>query len=282
MIDLGLQGKRAIVAGAGYRPERAGHGRGTARQLAAAGATVACIDISKERAEGIVGEIEELGGKAFAVVADMTISDESRRAVSEAVEVMGGVDIGIDVIGAPTWGQVDTFSDEAWNWGILNNLTQVFYFWRALAGHMIRQGSGGSLAAISSVDGLRSAAYHVAYGASKAGLISMAKTFAEELGLHGIRVNVVAPGNVGRGNWDEAAVPFGTDQANPLAPPRPMDIANGMLFLASDLALHLTGQVLTIDGGATTKSPWGFQPDLVDQLNDLYPGPGDWDDSLRR
>jgi 3-oxoacyl-[acyl-carrier protein] reductase len=282
VIDLGLGGKRAIVAGAGYRPERAGHGRGTALQLAAGGATVACIDISKDRAHQIVAEIEANGGKALPLIADMTSSAESNRVVAEAVGELGGVDIAIDIIGAPTWGRVATFTDEAWNWSILNNLTQVFFFWRAVAGHMITQGTGGALAALTSVDGLQSAAYHVAYGAAKAGLISMTKTFAEELGPHGVRANVVAPGNVGRGNWDEEAVPFGTDQANPLAPPRPMDIANGLVYLCSDLAVHLTGQVLTIDGGATTKSPWGFEPGWVDHLNELYPGPGDWDNSLRR
>ncbi len=84
MIDLGLDGKGAIVSGAGYIPERAGHGRFSALNLADAGATVACIDIDESRAHGIVEEIQAKGGKAFPIIADMTVPDQVQRAVEEA------------------------------------------------------------------------------------------------------------------------------------------------------------------------------------------------------
>jgi 3-oxoacyl-[acyl-carrier protein] reductase len=126
---------------------------------------------------------------------------------------------------------------------------------------MIPQGTGGSLAAIASVDGIGASTGHVSYGAAKAGLISITKTFAEELGRHGIRVNAVAPGNVGADVWDAPDVPWGSVPINPLHPPRPQDIGNALLFLSSALAARITGQTIVVDGGATSRSPWGH---LVD------------------
>jgi NAD(P)-dependent dehydrogenase (short-subunit alcohol dehydrogenase family) len=272
MIDLGLDGKRAIVAGAGYRPERAGHGRATALRLAAAGATVACIDIDDTRAKAIVSEIESAGGSAFPIIADMTDSAASAAAVDEAVAGLGGVDVCVDIIGQATWGKVEEFTNEDWDWGITQNVTHVFYLYRAVAPHMIRQGTGGSLAAIASVDGIGSSSLHVSYGVAKAGIISLTKTFAEELGPHGIRVNAVAPGNVGGGNWDEPDVPFGSNPTNPLHPPRAIDIANGLLFLSSSLAARVTGQTLVVDGGATIRSPWGFSAAQLSTFRDGLPG----------
>src|ERR1700722_13498783 len=116
MIDLGLDGKRAIVSGAGFRPERAGHGRATALQLAAAGATVACIDMDEGRAKTIVSEIEAAGGNAFPVIADMTNSNAASAAVDEAVAGLGGIDVCVDIIGQATWGKVEEFTNENWDW----------------------------------------------------------------------------------------------------------------------------------------------------------------------
>jgi 3-oxoacyl-[acyl-carrier protein] reductase len=105
MIDLGLEGKRAVVSGAGFIAERAGHGRQSSLKLAEAGATIACIDIDEGRARGIVAEIESLGGRAFPVVADMTDRDQVQRAVDEAGALLGGIDVCVDIIGkvAMTW-----------------------------------------------------------------------------------------------------------------------------------------------------------------------------------
>ncbi len=76
----------------------------------------------------------------------------------------------------------------------------------------------------------------------------------------------MAPGNVGGAVWDKPDVPFGEDVANSLAPPRPMDIANGVLFLSSSLSARVTGQTLVVDGGATTRSPWGFTEESLDRF----------------
>ena len=85
---------------------------------------------------------------------------------------------------------------------------------------MTEQGTGGSMVALASVDGVNAAAMHAPYGAAKAGVISLAKTFAQELGRHGIRVNAVAPGNVGSGNEDWPEGQWAVNAVNPLAPPR--------------------------------------------------------------
>jgi 3-oxoacyl-[acyl-carrier protein] reductase len=263
VIDLGLTGKRAVVSGAGYIPTRAGHGRLSALKLAEAGATVACIDIDEGRAHGIVGEIEAAGGKAFPVLADMTDLIQARRALDEAISGLGGIDVCVDIIGKGTWDKVEDFSAEEWDWTLTNNLTQVFYLFQTAARHMIEQGTGGSIVALASVDGIAAAAYHAAYGAAKAGVISLVKTFGYELGRYGIRVNAVAPGAVGSGNEDQPEGQYGVDDVNPLAAPRARDIANAVLFLSSDLAARITGQTLVVDGGATTRQLWGMTPDLI-------------------
>jgi NAD(P)-dependent dehydrogenase (short-subunit alcohol dehydrogenase family) len=266
MIDLGLNGKRAVVSGAGYRPQRAGHGRMTSLRLAAAGATVACIDIDEGRGKGIVAEIEQAGGQAFPVIADMTDRVQVQRALDEAVAGLGGIDVCVDIIGGARWDKVEDFTDEDWQWTIQNNLTQVFLLFQEVGRRMIEQATGGSIVAIASVDGIAASAYHVAYGAAKAGVISLARTFADELGRHGIRVNAVAPGNVGTGNEDQPEGQWAVDHTNPLAAPRSRDIANAALFLSSELAARITGQTLIVDGGTTIRSLWGMTPEVIDNF----------------
>jgi NAD(P)-dependent dehydrogenase (short-subunit alcohol dehydrogenase family) len=256
VIDLGLDGKRAVVSGAGYLPERAGHGRHTALILAAAGAAVACIDIDEGRAGSIASEIEDAGGVAYPIVADMTQRDQVARAISAAVDLLGGIDVCVDIIGGATWNAVGDVTPDEWNWTIENNLTQVFTLFQLVGQQMVRQGTGGSMVALASVDGTVAAAYHAPYGAAKAGVISLAKSFAYELGRHGIRVNAVAPGNVGTGNDDQPEGVWAVDDINPLIAPRAKDIANAALFLSSDLAARITGQTIIVDGGATIRQAW--------------------------
>jgi NAD(P)-dependent dehydrogenase (short-subunit alcohol dehydrogenase family) len=263
MIDLGLSGKGALVSGAGYIPERAGHGRSSALKLAEAGATVACVDIDEGRANGIAAEIEANGGKAFPIVADMTDAAQVTRAVDEAAVGLGSIDVCVDIIGGARWDHAENFTAEDWNWTILNNVTQVFYLFQSVGRQMIKQGTGGSIVAISSVDGIAAAAFHAPYGAAKAGVMSLARTFAHELGKYGIRVNTVAPGNVGQGNEDWPEGQYAVDSINPLAPPRTRDIGNAVLFLCSALAERITGQTLVVDGGATTHELWGLTEEIL-------------------
>jgi NAD(P)-dependent dehydrogenase (short-subunit alcohol dehydrogenase family) len=266
MIDFGLDGKRVLVAGAGYLGHRAGMGRACSRRLAAAGALVACLDIDEGRATKAADEINGDGGTAIAVTADVTDPRAVRRAVDEVVAAWGGIDACVDIVGGAKWGPIGETPDEDWYWIRDNNLSHVFYLYRAVSEQMIAQRTGGSLVAFASVDGTVSSAYHAAYGAAKAGVISLTKSFSEELGRFGIRVNAVAPGNVGTGNEDQPEDEFGTDGINPLAAPRSRDIANAVLFLSSPLAARITGQTLVVDGGSSVKSPWDMTPERAQQL----------------
>src|SRR6516162_6321381 len=263
MIDFGLGGKGAMVSGAGYIPERAGHGRSCALKLAEAGATVACIDIDRGRAEAIAKEVRARGGTALPVIADMTVPAEVDRAVEEAVAGLGPVDVCVDIIGGARWEKAESFSDQDWQWTILNNLTQVFYLFQVAGRRMITQGTGGSMVVLASVDGIVAAAMHAPYGAAKAGVISLAKSFAQELGRYGIRANAVAPGNVGSGNEDWPEGRWAVDSVNPLAPPRAGDVGNAVLFLCSALAERITGQTLVVDGGATIRELWGMTEEAL-------------------
>lgn len=279
MIDFGLSGKRAVVSGAGYIPGRAGHGWFTSLVLADAGASVACIDIDEQRAEQVAGEIIHRGGHAVPIVADMTDPEQVGRAIDDVEAALGGVDVCVDIIGGATWSKVEDFTPQLWDATIHYNLTQVFYLFQAAARYMIAQRSGGSLVAIASVDGIASATYHAAYGAAKAGVISLVKTFADELGRYGIRANAVAPGNVGTGNEDQPPGEYAVNGINPLAAPRAHDVANAALFLSSELSARITGQTLVVDGGATIRQLWGLGESMIpsgpqDALPDfMRPGP---------
>lgn len=249
MIDLGLEGARAVVIGAGYIPERAGNGRAVALNLGRAGATVACIDIDAGRAEDTAQAVIDAGGKAFALTGDVLDSINIATAIDEAAARHGGgLDVCVNVIGTAWWKASVDVTDNEWDRAIQMNLTQVFYTLRAAAPHL-SHGKGSSFTALSSSNGSQSARMHASYGAAKAGVISLMQTFAEELGPQGVRVNSVSPGNVGMGNLEDAPAAFGSDPMNPLAPPRATDIADAVLFLSSKLASRITGQNLLVDGG---------------------------------
>lgn len=263
MIDLGLEGKRALVAGAGHRPPRPGIGRAAARALAGAGARVACLDIDATRAQAVADELAAEGAETIAIVADVRKAEGASGAVAEVVEAFDGLDVCVDIIGEARWGTVLEFSEVDWAWSFDMNLRQVFLVFQAAARQMAAQGTGGSLAAVASVDGVLSSSYHVAYGAAKAGLVHLVKTFAEELGPQGIRANAVAPGAVFAPTPEQPTVPPG-DKTTPLRCPTADDIANGLLFLSSDLARAVSGQTLVVDGAASTKSAWGFGAEVME------------------
>jgi NAD(P)-dependent dehydrogenase (short-subunit alcohol dehydrogenase family) len=115
VIDLGFSGKGALVSGAGYIPERAGHGRLCSLRLAEAGASLACVDIDAGRAGAIVDEVEHAGGKAFPIVADMTEPDQVERAVREAAAYLGSIDVCVDIIGGAKWNKAEQFTLSDWN-----------------------------------------------------------------------------------------------------------------------------------------------------------------------
>lgn len=250
LVDLGLDGKHVFVAGVG-----SGIGRACARTFAAAGANIACFDID----EGAAGEsVAAIGAQGRAFAGDARRVDELRTALDAAVSEFGPLDVAIDVIGETRWGRTIELSDEAWDESFDLVLRQFFNLARVAGRDLADQGRG-AIVAISSVSGLRSAPLHGAYGAAKAGLMSLVRTLAMELGGSGVRVNAVAPGAVltprveammseDRRAASAANIPLGRFAT-------PDDIARAVVFLASDLASYITGQTLVVDGGATAQFP---------------------------
>src|SRR5207247_4337937 len=121
------------------------------------------------------------------------------RIIDEAVAGLGGVDVLVDVVGEAIFAPSHQQTEEDWDYQMTKNLKQFFFVVKAVAPHMIGQRTGGAITAITSVDGFSSSRFHVAYGAAKAGVISLVKTYSDELGRYGIRGNCVAPGDGGGG-----------------------------------------------------------------------------------
>jgi NAD(P)-dependent dehydrogenase (short-subunit alcohol dehydrogenase family) len=253
---LDLSGKNALVVGGGQ-----GIGRATALALARAGAGVAVLDAEAERAEGVAAELGDLGTRARALGADVTVAEEAERGIAEARNQLGGLGIVVNIVGSASWASLLDLDDETWERDIAVNLKHHWVVARSAARRWIDAGESGALCMVGSISGAFSAANHGAYGAAKAGLLGLVRTAAEEWWSHGIRVNAVVRGAVRtpriEAAWSEGTVPRpGADVLERMA--LPDDIAGAILFLVSDLARRVTGQALVVDGGSTTKFPYAM------------------------
>lgn len=254
MLELGLEARRVLVAGAGQ-----GIGRACVLGLAEAGARVACLDLDEARAGEVAGEVRSTGGEAVALGADVRRRDEVEAAVAATVEAFGGIDVLVDVIGEARWNRALDLTDDEWDESFDLVLRHVFHLAQAAGRRMVEAGGGGAIVSVASVSGLFAAPRHGAYGAAKAGLVALTKTLAVELAADGIRVNAVAPGAVNtprvlamttpeRRAESARAIPLGRQA-------EPEEIARVVIFLASDLASYVTGQTVVADGGASVQFP---------------------------
>ena len=258
MLELGLEGRRALVAGSGP-----GLGRSCALGLAEAGASVACVDFDGDRAAAVVDEICSQGGRATGIQADLRRSSDAERVVAQTVSEFGGLDVVVDVIGEIRWGQVVDLTDDDWDYSIDSVIRQFFNLGRAAGRQLVAQGRGGTMVAVSSVSGLASAPFHAPYGAAKAGIMSLTRSMAIELAPAGIRVNSVAPGAIATPRVVERL----RVQGPTAAPQRsraplgrmgePDEIAKVVVFLSSDLASYVSGQTIVVDGAATAQFVMG-------------------------
>lgn len=252
-----LEDKRALVIGGGR-----GIGRAISLQLGSAGASVAVVDLEPERAQSVSDEIAK-AGIAFPVVADVRQTEDVERAVREARQALGGIDVLATVVGghnafAP-WQPLHETTEEQWDLVTGINLRYVFTVTRSVVRVMLEQGEGGSVIYTGSVSGMAGAPNHSAYGAAKAGVIHLARSLALEYGRYGIRFNVVSPGSVMTPAVADALLP---EQQAAMAEKIPLgrsavpeDIARAVLFFASPLAGYVSGQVLAVDGGVTGRFP---------------------------
>jgi NAD(P)-dependent dehydrogenase (short-subunit alcohol dehydrogenase family) len=214
----------------------------------------------EDRAEDVA---KETGGVAH--VADVRDGDQVRAVVEGAKDAFGRVHGVVDVVGMARWAALSDMPDDDWDWVHAEVVRHAFHFVK-YGGRAIAEGGGGSLVFVASVDGLSSSPYHAAYGAAKAGLISLVRTAAVELKAQQVRVNVIAPGGVAtprllqqRGLADQAEATSGS--LGDLA--RVSDIASALTFFSCDLSRHITGQCVAVDGGDLVKSPFGITEPLT-------------------
>jgi len=241
-----LKEKVAIVTGASR-----GIGRGVALALAAQGARVVVSARSAAGVDEVVSEIRAAGGEAVGATADVALAADADRLVSAAVEAYGRVDILVNNAGITRDGLLLRMKDEDWDAVLDTNLKGAFLCTRAAAKVMSKQRSG-RIINVSSVVGEMGNPGQANYCASKAGLVGLTKSVARELARRSVTVNAVSPGFIVTDMTD--ALPDATRKE--LASQVPLgrlgdvsDIAQAVLFLASDAAGYITGQVLGVNGG---------------------------------
>lgn len=248
-VTIDLSSRVALVTG-GSR----GIGRATAELLATAGARVA---VSYRRgdgaAEGFVRETRAAGGEALALAGDLARPDEARQLVRDVLAAWGRLDVLVNNAGIWEEDEAGAGDLDAWDRTFAVNARGAFVLTDAAIPAIERE--GGTIVFVSSTAGQRGEARHSAYAASKGALISYTKSLAAELGPRGIRVNCVAPGWVEtemteavlsdpvRRREIEQSIPTGRVA-------RPGDVAGAILFLVSDLARHVQGEILNVNGGS--------------------------------
>ncbi|MCF6137073.1 3-oxoacyl-[acyl-carrier-protein] reductase [Pseudalkalibacillus berkeleyi] len=242
-----LSGKTALVTGASR-----GIGRAIAIDLARQGVSVAVnYSGSEERARQVVEEIQEQGGKAFAIQSDVASVDSVTSMIKEVVSTFGSLDILVNNAGITRDNLIMRMKEEEWDAVINTNLKGVFNCTKAVTRQMMKQRSG-RIINIASIVGVSGNPGQANYVAAKAGVIGLTKTTAKELSSRGITVNAVAPGFI-ETDMTEALETNVKDEMMKQIPlsrlGRPEDIASAVRFLAGDEASYITGQTLHVDGG---------------------------------
>ena len=249
-----LEGKIALITGAG-----SGIGRATALVFAREGATVSCSDIDEESGEATVGLVNEAGGKASFVRADVSIAADVAAMVQAVIERYGRLDVaynnaGIGGLGKP----IDQHSLSEFERTMAVNTKGVFLCMKYQIPQMMRQG-GGAIVNTSSMVGLVGMAGISAYAASKHAVVGLTKSAALEYGSRGVRINCICPGiirtPINQKFWDE--FPEAEQEWLSIEPigryGEPEEVAEVVAWMASDEASFMHGHALTVDGGATAQ-----------------------------
>ena len=245
--SMNLEGKSAIVTGGSV-----GIGASIAVKLAEAGANVALnYRKHREEAEAILDTVEQMGRKGLLVQADISNFSDAAKMVEAVTDAFGNVDILVNNAGINWDGVIWKMTEEQWDSVLDINLKGYFNYIRAVA-PLFREQKSGRIINVTSINGLRGKFGQSNYSASKAGIIGLTKTVARELGKYGITVNAVAPGLIETDmmkNADESVRVAALEDIVLKRMGQPEDVANVVTFLCTDLARHVTGEVIKVDGG---------------------------------
>ncbi|GAA1602282.1 SDR family oxidoreductase [Kribbella hippodromi] len=251
-----LTGKRALVIGGGG----GGIGRATTEALGNEGASVLVADLDPGRAEEAAEAVRSGGGTAYPVSGDVRSVADLDAMIAAAVQRLGGLDVLVTVVG----GQVafvpavklHEMADEDWNTIYELNLRYVARAVRAALRVFLDQGTGGAIVSVGSVTGFMAAPEQAAYGVMKAGLLSLARTVAAEYARDGIRMNIAAAGAIATAVANAAAITDVVDEIPVGRYGRSEEVAQAVVYLASDAAAYVTGQQLVLDGGVSVRGPF--------------------------
>jgi NAD(P)-dependent dehydrogenase (short-subunit alcohol dehydrogenase family) len=274
-VSIDLSGRKALITGGGGR-----FGRAIAKMMAAAGADVALADLADEpdqaeRLEAGVAEVRQLGRRAAVIHTDVRWAAECERMAESAIAALGSIDILVANAGLCSFGAAWELSEEQWDTVMSVNLRGVWLTTKYMVPHMIERGQG-SIVMTSSRNGLSVERNLAHYNASKAGVISFMKSLALETGPHGIRVNAVCPTQMAERDrtsgrvasnfyWDQVVgkaratyeefdrASGGENLLDTGGQPDFADVAEGVLWLASDHARLVTGTALPMDAGYVVK-----------------------------
>ncbi len=242
-----LTGKTALVTGAAR-----GIGKAIALKFAMEGANVAFTDlVIDENGKATEEEIKALGVKAKGYASNAADFNQTEDVVKQVKEDFGSIDILVNNAGITKDGLMLRMTEAQWDAVIAVNLKSAFNFIHACTPVMMRQ-KGGSIINMASVVGVHGNAGQCNYSASKAGMIALAKSIAQEMGAKGIRANAIAPGFIETAMTAALPDDVRAEWCKKIPLRRggtPEDVANVALFLASDLSSYVSGQVIQIDGG---------------------------------